>query len=698
MSLMFLRPSRRLPWFVTALLLLLGTGTAAYAFWAATTSSSNAAAAADTLSPGSRPAVTAANSGMTVSWAGGTTVNGRSATGYTVTRYSAATGGTGTAATGGCAGTVTTLSCTEQAVPGGIWYYTVTPAIALWTGTESPRSSGTSNDASAPVATVSGISPAPNTAGWNNTSPVTVTITADDGTSGSGVASISYTVDGGGQQTVNAAVATVPVSGDGTHTVSYFATDKVGNAGSPQSQTVRIDTQTPAAPAFTTVPTYVTLATVSGVAISGTAEAGTTVSLVASDSAGHSVPATASASGTGAWSATFNLSSLNEGTVTFSATATDAASNVGAAKTATSTKDTVAPAAASAWSVPTYVNSATAASIRISGNAEAGATVAVSAMSPGSATAVTGTAAANGGSWSLNLDLRSLKDGTVTYTATVTDAAGNTSSAATASDTKDTTAPILSITAPMYASGSSKVTGTTEAGTVVSVTVRDSALNTVTTQVNPTGTSWSTTMDISSLRDGALTYTASAADAAGNTGTVTAGGTTTKDTTLPSVVDVTGQNGVGSSSNSLDKGDFVTIEFSEAMDPAKFCAGWSGAELSGTATIADGGNNDTISFTAGTCVVPAGNLYLGANYVGTTPAVFAANGNGNGGTPSILTLDATGKILTIRLGTYRSNSGNLSTPVTQGIPSYRTAAGPADMAGNALPAGVTTSGKTKTNF
>ncbi|GGH91240.1 beta strand repeat-containing protein [Arthrobacter liuii] len=698
MSLMFLRPSRRLPWIVTALLLLLGTGTAAYAFWAATTSSSNAAAAADTLSPGSRPAVTAANSGMTVSWAGGTTVNGRSATGYTVTRYSAATGGTGTAATGGCAGTVTTLACTEQAVPGGIWYYTVTPAIALWTGTESPRSSGTSNDASAPVATVSGISPAPNTAGWNNTSPVTVTITADDGTSGSGVASISYTVDGGGQQTVNAAVATVPVSGDGTHTVSYFATDKVGNAGSPQSQTVRIDTQAPAAPAFTTVPTYVTLATVSGVAISGTAEAGTTVSLVASDSAGHSVPATASASGTGAWSATFNLSSLNEGTVTFSATATDAASNVGAAKTATSTKDTVAPAAASAWSVPTYVNSATAASIRISGNAEAGATVAVSAMSPGSATAVTGTAAANGGSWSLNLDLRSLKDGTVTYTATVTDAAGNTSSAATASDTKDTTAPILSITAPMYASGSSKVTGTTEAGTVVSVTVRDSALNTVTTQVNPTGTSWSTTMDISSLRDGALTYTASAADAAGNTGTVTAGGTTTKDTTLPSVVDVTGQNGVGSTSNSLDKGDFVTIEFSEAMDPAKFCAGWSGAELSGTATIADGGNNDTISFTAGTCVVPAGNLYLGANYVGTTPAVFAANGNGNGGTPSILTLDATGKILTIKLGTYRSNSGNLSTPVTQGIPSYRTAAGPADMAGNALPAGVTTSGKTKTNF
>ena len=144
------RPSRRLPWIVTALLLLLGSGTAAYAFWASTTSSSNAAAAADALSPGSKPAVTAAGTALTVTWAGGTTVNGRAATGYTVTRYSAATGGTATPATGGCAGTVTTLTCTEQSAPGGIWYYTVTPKIALWTGAESPRSSGTSNDSHRP--------------------------------------------------------------------------------------------------------------------------------------------------------------------------------------------------------------------------------------------------------------------------------------------------------------------------------------------------------------------------------------------------------------------------------------------------------------------------------------------------------------------------------------------------------------------
>ncbi|TDL41121.1 hypothetical protein [Arthrobacter nitrophenolicus] len=46
---------------------------------------------------------------------------------------------------------MTTLACTEQNVPGGIWYYTVTPAIALWTGAESPRSSGISSDSAAPA-------------------------------------------------------------------------------------------------------------------------------------------------------------------------------------------------------------------------------------------------------------------------------------------------------------------------------------------------------------------------------------------------------------------------------------------------------------------------------------------------------------------------------------------------------------------
>lgn len=688
-SLFLRRPQSRVPWIVAALLLLLGTGTAAYAFWASTTSSSNAAAAADALSPGSKPAVTAAGSALTVTWAGGTTVNGRAATGYTVTRYTAATGGTATPATGGCTGTVTTLTCTEQSVPGGIWYYTVTPTIALWTGAESPRSSGTSNDSTAPVATVSGISPTPNAAGWNNTSPVSVTVTADDGAAGSGVASISYTVDGGAQQTVGGSLAVVPVSGEGTHTVTYFATDKVGNAGSAQSQTARIDTQAPVAPVFANVPGYVYSGNVGAVPVTGTAEANAKITLTASDAgSAHSVPVTITASGTGTWSASPDLSSLNQGTVTYSATATDVAGNTGAANTATSMKDTVAPAAAQGLNVPPFVYTANFSSVSVSGNAEAGASVAVSATSPGSATPVTGTATANGGAWSLNLNLTSLKDGTATYTVTVTDAAGNTSAAATATDTKDTVAPVLTITAPMYVNLSSNVaavpvSGTTEAGTVVNVTVvRNGVSQSVTKQVTPTGTSWSTTMDLSTFADGTLTYTAATTDAAGNPGTATASGITAKDTVAPTVTGITLTNGgsTNTSKSSADAGDTVTLTFSKKMDLTKICSNWTGTQVNGTVKIVDAGGSDTLSLSFTGCTL--GNISLGGNYLSGGDAIFGAQG-----TASALNWDTNSSSLVIKFGnapTGGSGAGTLNAGVPVGQPTYGPVQSFTDVAGNLI--------------
>ncbi|RAX18221.1 hypothetical protein DC347_01745 [Pseudarthrobacter sp. AG30] len=683
------RPSRRLPWIVTALLLLLGTGTAAYAFWASSTSSSNAAAAADTLSPGSKPAVTAAGSALTVTWAGGTTVNGRAATGYTVARYSAATGGTATPATGGCAGTVTTLTCTEQSVPGGLWYYTVTPAIALWTGAESPRSNGTSSDSTAPVATVSGISPTPNAAGWNTTSPVSVTVTADDGAAGSGVASISYVLDGGAQQTVSGAVAVVPVSGDGTHTLTYFATDNVGNAGSAQSQTVRIDTQAPAAPAFTP-PAYVNAGNVGAVPLTGTAEAGSKVTLVASDAGtAHSVTATVTASGAGTWSASLDLTSLNQGTVTYSATATDAAGNTSPARTATATKDTVAPAAAQFSSVPQYVNSAGVGSVPISGTAETGAVVTVSAMSPGSAAAVTGTATATASGWAVNLNLTSLRDGTVTYTVTVADSAGNTSAPATATDTKDTVAPVLTITAPMFVNLSSNVaavpvSGTTEAGTVVNVTVRNGVSQSVTKQVTATGTAWSTTMDLSSLTDGTLTYTAAATDAAGNPGTATASGITAKDMVAPTVTAVTLVNS-GGTLGKVEQGDSLTIQFSEQIDATKICSNWTN---SGTQTLS-GNNNVTVNIstanlltvTSTSCTLNLGSIALGSNAKYASAGALSFSGNGNASNMSSVTWDGS-SILTIKLG--KSGGGTSGTTTTPDAPTYTPGTGFADPAGNPL--------------
>ncbi|MBP1235303.1 hypothetical protein JOE40_000771 [Arthrobacter sp. PvP102] len=698
-------PRRRmhLPWIMGMVLLLLGTGSAAYAFWGSVSSSNYAAANADAVTPGTKPTVTANGTALAVSWPAGTTAAGQPATGYTVTRYATATGGTGIPATGACAGTVTALNCTEQNVQGGIWYYTVTPAIALWKGAEGPRSNGVSNDPTAPVASVASISPTPNLGGWNNTSPVTVTVTADDGAAGSGVSSVTYTVDGGAQQTVGGAVATIPVSGDGTHTVSFSATDKAGNAASAKTQTVWIDRAAPGAPGFSSVPTYVNSANVAAVPITGTSEAGAKITLTASDAgAAHSVTATPAptASGTGNWSASLDLSSLNPGTITYKATATDAADNTSPGTTVTNTKDTAAPLPAQGLVVPAYINVSNASTVPVSGSAETGATVTVTASDSGAPHTVTGTAASGTGTWSLTLDLRTLNQGTVTYTVTVKDAAGNTSTPVIPIPTssKDTLAPALTISAPAYVNNNTKfiapVSGNTEAGTIVNVTVRDAALNSVTKQATTSGTSWSTTMDLSTLGEGALTYTAATADAAGNSTTTTATGPNTKDILAPALaanaaIKLQDNNGVGVAA----LGDTISIEYSEQMDASKFCASWSN---NGSAQTL-GGNNDitvtistanVLTVTSATCTLNIGSIPLGGNakYASTTALTFSGNGNN----ASSVSWNGS-KILTMRLG--KAASGTSGTTTVKDAPSYTPAPGLTDLAGN--PLGTTTVG---TNF
>jgi hypothetical protein len=81
--------------------------------------------------------------------------------------------------------------------------------------------------------------------GFQN-NPVTVTLSPDDG-AGSGVASTTYSVDGGSQHTGTSVAIAAPAShaNDGVHTISYFSTDNVGNVETANSVTVSIDTAAP---------------------------------------------------------------------------------------------------------------------------------------------------------------------------------------------------------------------------------------------------------------------------------------------------------------------------------------------------------------------------------------------------------------------------------------------------------------------
>jgi len=75
---------------------------------------------------------------------------------------------------------------------------------------------------------------------------VTVTLTPSDG-SGSGVASTSWRLDGGGWHTGTSVVVSAPSdhSNDGSHTIDYTSTDNVGNVETVRHASVTIDTQPP---------------------------------------------------------------------------------------------------------------------------------------------------------------------------------------------------------------------------------------------------------------------------------------------------------------------------------------------------------------------------------------------------------------------------------------------------------------------
>ncbi|WP_155282253.1 Ig-like domain-containing protein, partial [Ralstonia solanacearum] len=120
---------------------------------------------------------------------------------------------------------------------------------------------------------------------------------------------------------------------DGSHSLTATATDTAGNVSAASSAfTLTVDTAAPAAPVLN--PT-------DGTTLSGTAEAGSTVSI---DLNGDGTPdATVTADGSGTWTYT-PTTPLTSGTVV-SATATDPAGNVSPAATLTVTPTAVMPAA-----------------------------------------------------------------------------------------------------------------------------------------------------------------------------------------------------------------------------------------------------------------------------------------------------------------------------------------------------------------
>ena len=98
------------------------------------------------------PAASASASGTTatVTWSAVTMPSGGAVSGYQLTRVNTVTSAT-TPATGGCAGTITGLSCSEASLTTGRWAYRILAVRGGWTGALGTQSSTLAIDATAPT-------------------------------------------------------------------------------------------------------------------------------------------------------------------------------------------------------------------------------------------------------------------------------------------------------------------------------------------------------------------------------------------------------------------------------------------------------------------------------------------------------------------------------------------------------------------
>jgi hypothetical protein len=102
----------------------------------------------------------------------------------------------------------------------------------------------TTDDTTVP-STTPALSPQPNAAGWNKES-VTLTLSATD--DDSGVKEITYSSTGGQQiasTTVQQSSVQIPITAEGETTISYHATDKVGNDEPEHTFKVKLDKSAP---------------------------------------------------------------------------------------------------------------------------------------------------------------------------------------------------------------------------------------------------------------------------------------------------------------------------------------------------------------------------------------------------------------------------------------------------------------------
>ncbi|CAA2101397.1 Ig-like domain-containing protein [Variovorax paradoxus] len=488
-----------------------------------------------------------------------------------------------------------------------------------------------------------------------------------------------------------------------THSYTAVVTDAAGNEGTPSAGlSLTVDTAAPAQTASLDGYTDNT-GILQGSFGSGTRTDDTTPTLNGTLSAalgtgdvvriydGATLVGTATVTGT-TWS--FTPPALADGsTHTYTAVVADAAGNQGTPSTGlVLTIDTTAPAQTA--TVGGYAdNAGTVQGTFGSGTRTDDTTPTLNgtlsaALGAGDTVRIydgvtfVGTATVNGTAWSFTPP--ALADGsTHTYTAVVTDAAGNLGTASAGLTlTVDTTAPAQTAAIASYADDVGTNQGNFGSGTTTDDTapvlngtlgaalgtgdvVRIYDGTTLVGTATVTGTNW--TFAPGALANGSThSYTAVVADAAGNEGTPSAGFTLTIDTTAPTqtasldgYADNAGtvQGSFGSGTSTDDTTPTLNGTLSAALGTGDVVRVYDGTTLVGTATV----TGTTWTFTPSALADGSTHTYT----------VVVADAAGNEGTPStglVLTVDTTAPTQTATVGGYTDDVGTSQGTFGSGIP------------------------------
>jgi methionine-rich copper-binding protein CopC len=367
-----------------------------------------------------------------------------------------------------------------------------------------------------------------------------------------------------------------------------------------------------------------------------------TVIVTVTDSGTGTATGSGTADALGHFSVNVPIGALADGTLLGSAVASDAATNASAPDTANSTKDTVLPATPTVTATHP-INSSNQTVVLVSGVAEKSAKVFVTVNDNDPTTdPITPPfvlADASTGAYSVSgVDVSSLKDGTLTFSAIAQDAALNNSGTGTFQTTKDTVAPSKpTVVLPSYVNAANAaavpISGAADTGSTVSITVTDTTTPTpltVTKTVLASSGAYSTTLDLHGLKDGTLSFLVFATDAAGNPG-----GATTPTPTLTKDVVAPG----------------APINLLIVPSPLDYAHRASDVTVSGTAAVAD----RTAGLLADVTLVDTDNAT--PNVVVTGIAVDSATGAFTTTIPNALVLGLTDGTLQVRVA-LRDAAGN----------------------------------------